>query len=119
MFAITFLLFVDVSIFFYRKRNQMKEIFPRTVIVLWKFAIFPAFVWLFLNPDRVNALIDAQMIVNAYTRSFFLTLWTEPGQNVSVPGVFDFVWGFRALVIFPFVSLLYFLLRSKVSISKK
>lgn len=119
MFAITFLLFVDVSIFFYRKRNQMKEIFPRTVIVLWKFAIFPAFVWLFLNPDRVNALIDAQMIVNAYTRSFFLTLWTEPGQNVSVPGVFDFVWGFRALVIFSIVSLLYFLLRSKVSISKK
>ncbi len=119
MFAITFFLFVDVSVFFYRKRKEMKEIFPKTVIALWKFAIFPAFIWLFLNPDRVNALIDAQMIVNAYTRSFFLTLWTEPGQNVSIPGVFDFVWGFRALVIFSLVSILYFFLQSKTPIPKK
>lgn len=114
MFGITFLLFVDISIYFFRNRNEMVKIFPKTVVILWKFVFFPAFLWLFINPDRVNALIDAQMIVNAYTRSFFLTLWTEPGLNPAIPGIFDFIWGFRALVIFSLVSFLYFLIRPGV-----
>ncbi|WP_051059353.1 hypothetical protein [Leptospira meyeri] len=112
MFGITFLLFVDLSVYFFRKRDEIKKVFPKTAVVLWVYAIFPAFLWLFMNPDRVNALIDAQMIVNAYTRSFFLTLWTEPGLDPSVPGVFDFIWGFRTLIIFSVLSLLYFLFRS-------
>lgn len=112
MFGITFLLFVDLSVYFFRKRDEIKKVFPKTAVVLWIYAIFPAFLWLFMNPDRVNALIDAQMIVNAYTRSFFLTLWTEPGLDPSVPGVFDFIWGFRTLIIFSVLSLLYFLFRS-------
>ncbi|MCW7490743.1 hypothetical protein [Leptospira meyeri] len=112
MFGITFLLFVDLSVYFFRKRDEIKKVFPKTAVVLWVYAIFPAFLWLFMNPDRVNALIDAQMIVNAYTRSFFLTLWTEPGLDPSVPGVFDFIWGFRTLIIFSVLSLIYFLFRS-------
>ncbi|MDF3819907.1 hypothetical protein P3G55_08365 [Leptospira sp. 96542] len=119
MFAITFVLFVDLSLYFFRKRKEMAEIFPQTVIVLWKFAVFPAFLWLYMNPDRVNALIDAQMIVNAYTRSFFLTLWTEPGLDSTVPGVFDFIWGFRALILFFTVSFVYFMVRPGFSFKDK
>ncbi|WP_232369255.1 hypothetical protein [Leptospira abararensis] len=112
MFGITFVLFVDLSVYFFRKRDAIQKVFPKTAVVLWVYAIFPAFLWLFMNPDRVNALIDAQMIVNAYTRSFFLTLWTEPGLDPSTPGVFDFIWGFRALILFSVLSLLYFFFRS-------
>ncbi|TGK83124.1 hypothetical protein EHQ24_07365 [Leptospira noumeaensis] len=119
MFGITFVLFVDLSIYFFRKRDEIKKIFPKTVVVLWVYAVFPAFLWLFMNPDRVNALIDAQMIVNAYTRSFFLTLWTEPGLDPSVPGVFDFIWGFRTLIVFAVLSLLYFVLRSGIKFQSK
>ncbi|GBF44176.1 putative membrane protein [Leptospira ellinghausenii] len=119
MFGITLVLFVDLSVYLFRNRDAMKKIFPKTAVVLWAYAIFPAFLWLFLNPDRVNALIDAQMIVNAYTRSFFLTLWTEPGKDPSVPGVFDFIWGFRTLVLFSTLSLLYFLVRTKETIWNK
>ncbi|TGL74591.1 hypothetical protein EHR04_00235 [Leptospira levettii] len=119
MFGITLVLFVDLSVYLFRNRDAMKKIFPKTAVVLWAYAIFPAFLWLFLNPDRVNALIDAQMIVNAYTRSFFLTLWTEPGKDPSVPGVFDFIWGFRTLVLFSTLSLLYFFVRTKETIWNK
>ncbi|TGL88240.1 hypothetical protein EHQ68_10475 [Leptospira congkakensis] len=119
MFGITFLLFVDLSVYFFRKRDEVKKVFPKTAVVLWVYAIFPAFLWLFMNPDRVNALIDAQMIVNAYTRSFFLTLWTEPGLDPSVPGVFDFIWGFRTLIIFSILSLFYFVFRRGTKFQSK
>ncbi len=111
MYYITVVVFIDFSIFIYRNRKKAKLIFPRTMTTLWLFVFFPAFFWLFLNPDRVNALIDAQLIVNQYTRSFFLTLWTEPGVNPEVPGIFDFIWGFRILIGVAFVSILYYMMR--------
>ncbi|TGN19651.1 hypothetical protein [Leptospira idonii] len=115
MYGISLILFLDLSVYFFRKREELVKVVPRTMIVLWAYAIFPAFFWLFLNPDRVNALIDAQMIVNQYTRSFFLTLWTEPGADPNVPGVFDFVWGFRILTLFAFTSIVYFFVRKHES----
>ncbi|TGN14501.1 hypothetical protein [Leptospira ilyithenensis] len=108
MYYISLVLFVDLSLYMFRNRSKAIAVFPRTTVVLWVYAVFPAFLWLFCNPDRVSALIDAQMIVNHYTRSFFLTLWTEPGIDPKVPGIFDFVWGFRILFLVSSVSILYF-----------
>ena len=119
MFYISVVLFVDFSIFLYRNREKAKVVFPKTISVLWAYAIFPAFFWLFINPDRVNALIDAQLIVNQYTRSFFLTLWTEPGIDPKVPGIFDFIWGFRLLIGVTFISLIYFVMRKNESSESK
>jgi hypothetical protein len=119
MYYISLVLFLDFSIYIYRNRDKVKKVFPKTITVLWVYAIFPAFFWLFANPDRVNALIDAQLIVNQYTRSFFLTLWTEPGMDSKVPGIFDFIWGFRILFIFAVVSIVYFLVRKPESFTSK
>ncbi|MCZ8154502.1 MAG: hypothetical protein O9264_00175 [Leptospira sp.] len=119
MYYISLVLFIDFSIYIYRNREKVLQVFPKTLSVLWVYAIFPAFFWLFANPDRVNALIDAQLIVNQYTRSFFLTLWTEPGIDPKVPGIFDFVWGFRLLFVLAVVSIFYFLIRKHESFASK
>jgi len=119
MYYISLVLFLDFSIYIYRNREKVKKVFPKTITVLWVYAIFPAFFWLFANPDRVNALIDAQLIINQYTRSFFLTLWTEPGVDPKVPGIFDFIWGFRMLVGMALVSVFYFLVRKPETLASK
>ncbi len=99
LFYASLLVFLDLSYFFWKERKRVIQAVPKTGVVLWKFAILPALLWLFTNPDRVGSLLDAQLIVNAYTKSFFLTLWTEPHLDSQVPGIFDFIWGFRSLVV--------------------
>lgn len=112
LFYGSFLVFLDLSLFFWRKKKEVVHWFPLSTQVLWKYAYLPALVWLYMNPDRIGSLIDAQLIVNQYTKSFYATLWTDPGSQAGIPGVFDFVWSFRILVVIGI--LISFLLRNQL-----
>ncbi|ABJ76774.1 hypothetical protein [Leptospira borgpetersenii] len=104
----TVLLFIDFNLFLYKRREEWKRIAPSSIRIVYLYAIAPSLTWIFANPDRVMSLINAQMIVNEYVKSFTLALFSSPTTTSPVSHVFQEPWTFRffffgvAVLIFSF-----------------
>ncbi|TGK36401.1 hypothetical protein EHQ12_05410 [Leptospira gomenensis] len=95
IYYLTVLLFLDFNLFLYQKRDEWKKIAPASIRVLYLYAIAPSLVWIFANPDRVMSLINAQMIVNEYVKSFIFALFASPTNTSPISHVFQEPWIFR------------------------
>ncbi|PNV75222.1 hypothetical protein BES34_010090 [Leptospira inadai serovar Lyme] len=95
LYFLTVILFLDFNYFLFKYRNEAKKITPPSLRVLYIYAILPSFVWLFANLDRVMSLVNAQMIVNKFVRSFILSLFESPSDRIPASHVFDDPWIFR------------------------
>ncbi|PJZ39816.1 hypothetical protein CH370_19620 [Leptospira kmetyi] len=91
----TVLLFIDFNLFLYSKREEWKKIAPSSIRAIYLYAIAPSLAWIFANPDRVMSLINAQMIVNEYVKSFVFALFSSPTTTSPVSHVFQEPWVFR------------------------
>lgn len=114
----TVLLFLDFNTFVYQKREEWKRIAPTSIRVLYVFAIAPSLVWIFANPDRVMSLINAQMIVNEYVKSFTLALFASPTTTSPVSHVFQEPWIFR-IFFFGLIGLILWFLWNRIQTQKQ
>ncbi|UMQ59429.1 hypothetical protein [Leptospira interrogans] len=104
----TVLLFIDFNLFLYTRREEWKKIAPSSIRVLYLYAIAPSLAWIFSNPDRVMSLINAQMIVNEFVKSFILALFSAPSSTIPVSHVFQEPWIFRIFFFGVFALILIF-----------
>lgn len=106
LYYISLPVFLDLQYFIWKHRNRLKELCPTTLQIVYLGGFLPALAWIYSNPDRVSSLVDAQMIVNHFTKSFFLSLVAEPSGDLHLPmAVFDSPWGIRILLAGAFCSL--------------
>lgn len=106
--------FLDFQFFLWKHRFNLRELVPRTLRVIYICSTLPALLWIYGNPDRVSSLLDAQMIVNEYTKSFFLSLVATRSTDPMLPmAVFDDPWGIRILLVLALVSIVAFLVRGR------
>ncbi|WP_039947782.1 hypothetical protein [Leptospira fainei] len=99
LYFLTVILFLDFNYFLFKYSDEAKSFTPPSLRVLYMYAILPSFVWLFANLDRVMSLVNAQMIVNKYVRSFILSLFESPSDRIPASHVFDDPWVFRIFFI--------------------
>ncbi|EMY78971.1 putative membrane protein [Leptospira weilii serovar Ranarum str. ICFT] len=111
------LLFIDFNLFLYTKREEWKRIAPSSIRVIYLYAIGPSLVWIFANPDRVMSLINAQMIVNEYVKSFVFALFVSPTTTSPVSHVFQEPWIFR-IFFFGVVALIFWFFKEKIKKNK-
>ncbi|EKO33630.1 hypothetical protein [Leptospira santarosai] len=109
----TVLLFIDFNFFLYKKRAEWKRIAPYSIRVVYLYAIAPSLTWIFANPDRVMSLINAQMIVNEYVKSFTLALFSSPTSTSPVSHVFQEPWIFRFFFL-GVVVLIFFFFKERI-----
>lgn len=95
LYFFTVLLFLDFNYFIYKTRKEISDFVPVSFKIIYLYAILPCFVWLFTNLDRVMSLVNAQMIVNKFVRSFVLSLFESPSDKVPASHVFVEPWIFR------------------------
>ncbi len=95
LYFLTVLLFLDFNYFLFRNRKTVYLVSPVSFKVLYLYAILPSFLWLFSNLDRVMSLVNAQMIVNKFVRSFVLSLFESPSDRMPASHVFVEPWIFR------------------------
>ncbi|WP_010570477.1 hypothetical protein [Leptospira broomii] len=114
LYFLTVILFLDFNYFLFKYRDEAKSVTPPSLRVLYIYAILPSFVWLFANLDRVMSLVNAQMIVNKFVRSFILSLFESPSERIPASHVFDDPWIFRILFIGSTILIvIWFYLRSR------
>ncbi|TGM95430.1 hypothetical protein [Leptospira yasudae] len=114
----TVLLFIDFNLFLYSQREKWKQIAPSSIRVLYVYAIAPSLAWIFANPDRVMSLINAQMIVNEYVKSFIFALFSSPTTTSPVSHVFQEPWIFR-IFFFGVIALILWFFKSRIREGKK
>lgn len=106
LYYISLPVFLDFQYFLWKYRVKLREICPKSLRVIYILGFLPSLVWIYSNPDRVSSLVDAQMIVNHYTKSFFLSLVAHPSADSMLPmAVFDNPWGIRILIAIATVSI--------------
>jgi hypothetical protein len=99
LYFVSLPIFIDFNYFLWAHRGKLSEIFPVTLRKVYTFAMLPALVWIYTSPDRVSSLVDAQMIVNKFTKSFFLSLVSSHSGDFYLPmAVFDSPIGIRILL---------------------
>jgi len=105
--------FLDFQYFLWKYRKDLGGILPRPLKVVYLYSFLPAMVWIYTNPDRVSSLLDAQMIVNTHTKSFFLSIVATRSENPMLPmAVFDDPLGIRILLLAALLSSLFLFLQS-------
>ncbi|PJZ25531.1 hypothetical protein CH352_17450 [Leptospira hartskeerlii] len=109
LYFLTVLLFLDFNYFLYRNRKDLGKISPPSIKILYLYAILPCFIWLFTNLDRVMSLVNAQMIVNKFVRSFILSLFESPEDKFPASHVFNEPWIFRTFSLFSLGAIGYWL----------
>ncbi|TGK18626.1 hypothetical protein EHO61_09115 [Leptospira fluminis] len=107
LYFLTVLLFLDFNYFLFTNRKEAKALAPPSLRILYIYAILPSFIWLFANLDRVMSLVNAQMIVNKFVRSFILSLFESPSDKIPASHVFDHPWIFRAFFVVALAWILY------------
>ncbi|MFB5652446.1 hypothetical protein ACE5IS_17525 [Leptospira wolffii] len=95
LYFLTVILFLDFNYFLFRNRKEISSVSPASFRILYLYAILPCFLWLFSNLDRVMSLVNAQMIVNKFVRSFILSLFESPSDKIPASHVFSEPWIFR------------------------
>ncbi|TGL64510.1 hypothetical protein [Leptospira sarikeiensis] len=109
LYVLTVLLFLDFNYFLYKNRKELAEVSPPSIRILYLYAILPCFIWLFSNLDRVMSLVNAQMIVNKFVRSFILSLFESPSDKFPASHVFSEPWIFRLFFLFVLLIIGYWL----------
>ncbi|MEI1278605.1 hypothetical protein V6Z05_09785 [Leptospira venezuelensis] len=109
LYFLTVILFLDFNYFLYKNRKDLGEISPPSIKILYLYAILPCFIWLFTNIDRVMSLVNAQMIVNKFVRSFILSLFESPEDKFPASHVFNEPWIFRTFFLFSMAAIGYWL----------
>ncbi|MCC5816000.1 MAG: hypothetical protein JJT78_14710 [Leptospira sp.] len=110
--------FLDFQYFLWKHRFHLREVVPKSLRVIYICSTLPALIWIYGNPDRVSSLLDAQMIVNHYTKSFFLSIVATRSDNPMLPmAVFDDPWGIRVLLLLTLASLIVFFYHSRQAIT--
>ncbi|TGK04789.1 hypothetical protein EHO59_07990 [Leptospira semungkisensis] len=109
LYILTVLLFLDFNYFLYKTRKEIGSIAPSSIRVLYLYAILPCFFWLFTNLDRVMSLVNAQMIVNKFVRSFILSLFESPEKKFPASHVFIEPWIFRLFFALSIAILFYWI----------
>ena len=99
VFYSSLVVFLDLNYFFWKQRDFLRSVVPRTGVLVYVYGFLPALAWIYLNPDRVGSLIDAQMIANAYVKSFFGSLVQAPLVDVVGPNTWVFDSPFLILLL--------------------
>ncbi|MBM9500463.1 hypothetical protein JWG44_09415 [Leptospira sp. 201903071] len=111
------LLFIDFNFFLYYQKEEWKKIAPSSIRVIYLYAIAPSLAWIFANPDRVMSLINAQMIVNEYVKSFVFALFSSPTTTSPVSHVFQEPWIFR-IFFFGVIALMVWFFKNRIQEKK-
>ncbi|TGK00031.1 hypothetical protein EHQ53_04220 [Leptospira langatensis] len=109
LYLLTVLVFLDFNYFLYKTRKEIGSVTPSSIRILYLYAILPSFFWLFANLDRVMSLVNAQMIVNKFVRSFILSLFESPEKKFPASHVFAEPWIFRLFFFFSIAILFYWI----------
>lgn len=97
--------FLDFQYFIWKNRKELTNIVPNSLRILYLYSFLPAMVWIYTNPDRISSLLDAQMIVSKYTKSFFLSIVASRSSDPMLPmALFDDPWGIRILLFAGLIS---------------
>ncbi|WCL47687.1 hypothetical protein [Leptospira sp. GIMC2001] len=105
--------FLDFNYFLWSHRKKIQEKVSVSIQWIYLLGILPCLFWIYTNPDRVSSLIDAQMIVNHYTKSFFLSLVSSHSGDMMMPmAVFDEPWAIRILLVFAFLSISIYIIKN-------
>ncbi len=95
--------FVDLNVFFFRRSRKSVSSddkfvnAPRTLVLVYLYALLPGITWILLHPDRFGSVIGGQFWILKQTSSFVKTLLVDVTDS-PLPMILAFAAGLGAFV---------------------
>ncbi|MEQ9365862.1 MAG: hypothetical protein RIF32_16585 [Leptospirales bacterium] len=77
LYAVVLIFFIDLQIYLYQYRNALRRLLDGVTRHVYLAVVFPAAVWMLIQPDRVSSILGTQQHVQDASRSFFLSIFTD------------------------------------------
>lgn len=77
LYGVVVVFFIDLQIYLFQYRNALRRLIDGVTRHVYLAVIFPAAVWMLIQPDRVSSILGTQQHVQDASRSFFRSIFTD------------------------------------------